>query len=534
MPITAADFRIGAVCHVPARAGGSPTIGRVEMSRVGRLLADDGARGRSLAAIVAVAAWVATWRPQVDPDAWWHIALGEVITRGDGIPAVETASWLTAGDRLVVHSWAWDVLIATAYQWLGATGTSLLALPVTATVVLLLWWLIGTVAPSTPPLVRSGLILAAVIAALPAWAPRAQTLDLAFVLATVLVLARYLRSGQRRGLIAMPFIGLLWANLHGSAILALVACVSLAVIALPIGARLAHWPRRSIGPMIAAGLAGIAGTAFNPYGPGLLVYPFDRAVASAFTTDIVEWRPPDLASIGFLPLVVLLAAATWLFISTHRGRPDAFVSITTAAWTIAALISARFVALAACLLVVAIAPALMARVVTRVPARSGAPSTALEATDDGPSRILIAVVTAVAVSAIQLVGWTLIAPTAQDAAIRHRLPVAAVDALLVGGCRGRMLADYGWGGYITWATDIEIGAYGQSAERAVREQVAIERVASDPAPWLADHDVELVMVPVDGPLSRWLDTATGWTERYRDAQATIHVRDVVIGCGIAR
>ena len=78
---------------------------------------------------------------------------------------------------------------------------------------------------------RAGLVLAAVIVTLPTWAPRAQTLDVAFVLATVLVLARYLHLDDRRGLVALPVLGLLWANLHGSAILALPGCVVSSAIA---------------------------------------------------------------------------------------------------------------------------------------------------------------------------------------------------------------------------------------------------------------------------------------------------------------
>lgn len=47
------------------------------------------------------AAWVATWRPQVDPDAWWHLALGDRILATVAIPSVEPISWLTTGDRFV-------------------------------------------------------------------------------------------------------------------------------------------------------------------------------------------------------------------------------------------------------------------------------------------------------------------------------------------------------------------------------------------------------------------------------------------------
>ena len=73
------------------------------------MLGDDGPWGHTLAAVVLVGAWVATWRPQVDPDAWWHLAIGDSFIATGGIAATEQFSWLTAGDPFVAHSWLWDI-----------------------------------------------------------------------------------------------------------------------------------------------------------------------------------------------------------------------------------------------------------------------------------------------------------------------------------------------------------------------------------------------------------------------------------------
>jgi hypothetical protein len=500
----------------------------VDVARIGRTLGDDGPLGHSLAAVVLTATWVATWRPQVDPDAWWHIGFGDLMAEAATIPATESFSWLTAGDRIVVHSWAWDVSLAAAFRWLGTTGTSLLVLPVTALIVALMWLLVGTIAPRMSPLPRALLILAGVIAAVPMWAPRAQTLDVAFVLATVLVLARYLREGERLGLLALPPIGLLWANLHGSAVLALIATIVIGVVALPVGARLGDWPPRSPLPVLAGGLGAVIGASINPYGPGIFLYPFDREVASAFIPEIVEWRSPALLSTEFLPFTLLLVVAGSVLVTRRSARPDVFVLVTAVAWTILALSSARFVTIAACLLAVVIAPPVASLLhgssAARQPASSGAGS--------APARAGVAGLTAVGVLAIAVIGWTLIAPPAQDAAIGHRLPVAAVDALMAADCRGRLLATYGWGGYVILATGREVGAYGDSAEGPVRDQLAVELVTADPRPWLDRHRVDVVLVPTGGPLSGWLDDSSDWRAAYRDEQATIHVRADATGCSL--
>lgn len=498
----------------------------VDWARFGGLLRDDGPMGRSLAAVVVAVAWVATWRPQVDPDAWWHIAIGSSITETGTIPTVEPFSWLTAGERFVAHSWLWDMLMAGAWRAAGPTGTSLLVLPVAALIVWLVWQLIGLAAPTVAPLARAVLVLVAVIVVFPLWAPRAQTLDVAFVLASVLVLGRYLRRGSRGGLVALPVLGLLWANLHGSAVLGLAAGVAVAVVALPIGERLGSWPRRPIWPLAAAALGGLAAAAVNPYGPALLAYPFDRNVASAFSPAIAEWGPPDFGTLELLPFGVLLVVVVLTTAWQRRRSRDPFLLLTAAAWTFAALGSVRFVEIAGPLLVVALSPALESA--ARV---SPAGRDATAAVSAGPRPALA--IAAVAIAAVLAAGWLIIDPARQDAAIARRQPVAALAALESAGCTARLLPSYGWAGYVAWATGRQVGAYGNSAERAVEEQAALEAVAVDPGVWLDTHAVGAVLMPLDGPLSRWLDQDGRWRLAYRDSQATVHVRADATDCPLS-
>jgi hypothetical protein len=497
------------------------------------LLRDEGPLGDSLATVVLAAAWVATWRPQLDPDAWWHLAIGDSITATGSIPTTEPFSWLTAGDPFVAHSWFSDVLLAGAWGAAGATGTSVLALPVTAVIVWLVWRLAGVAAPGMAPLGRATLVLVAVVVTLPTWAPRAQTLDVAFVLATVLVLARYLHHGDRRGLLALPIVGLLWANLHGSAVLALPAGVAIALLALPVGVRWAAWPHRSYGPIVAAGLAGAAAMLINPYGPGLLIYPFDRAVASAFSPAIVEWGSPDFGAVELLPFRVLLAALLPLAIWIPARSREPFLVLTAAAWVLAALGSVRFLSIAGPLLVVALAPTVgmaLGRWLGAVESSEGAEAAAPEI---GPRRGPAFAIAAMAIAGVVAAGWLIIDPPRQDAAIARRLPVAAVTALEASGCTARLLPSYGWAGYVLWATGQQVGAYGNSAEGPVTEQARLEAVVVDPRPWLDEHEVVAVLVPGDGPLSHWLDEADGWRLAYRDLQATVHVRTDATDCPLS-
>jgi hypothetical protein len=488
-------------------------------ARLGRVLVDDGPMGSSLASIVLVGAWVATWRPQLDPDAWWHIATGDAIAAARALPASEPFSWLTAGDRFVAHSWLWDVLISQAFALAGATGTSLLILPVTALIVTVLWALLGTAAPAIPPLGRSAFVLVATVASFPLWAPRSQTLDVLFVLATTLLALRYLRLGDRRSLMAIPVIAILWANLHGSAILALFVTLAIAMVVAPIGARMGSWPRRPAGALVISVLVSLVAAALNPYGPALFAYPFDRAVASAFVPDIVEWRSPEFGNTDLL-LARMLLAGGLVLLAWPRRKGDPYLSLSAAAWTFLALGSVRFLPIAIAMLVVALAaavgPALAGRLADNLD--EGRPPASTR------TAVPFMVVAAIAAIGASVVGWSFISPPSQDVAIEARSPVAAVEALERGPCEGRLLPAYTWAGFAIHATGREVGAYGNSPERPVSEQAAVEAVTTDPRPWLDGHGVEVVLLPAGGPLSHWLGEAEEWRLAYRDPQATVHVR----------
>jgi hypothetical protein len=488
------------------------------VARLGRVLGDDGPMGRSLGVILLAAAWVATWRPQVDPDAWWHIALGKAIVIDGAIPRVEPFSWLTEGASFVAHSWLWDVALAAAAA-AGMTATSLLVLPITAAIVGVMWLLIGTTAPGIGPVARATLVVVPVVASLPQWAPRSQTLDVLFVLFVALAGARYLRHGSRRWLLALPPIGILWANLHGSAILGLVAMLGIALVALPIGSRWGRWPRRSVVPLAVSGTVAIAAACLNPYGPALLAYPFDREVASAFSVDIIEWRSPDFGARELVLARILLASLLLLAAAWPRRGRDPFLLITAAAWTFAALGAVRFLPIAAFLVVAAAAPA----VGPTIRRWAGGGPVDPVGQPAPVARMPFVVAAAAASLAILAVGWSFIAPPAQVAAIGHRMPVAAVNALEAAPCDGRMLPAYDWAGYIVQVSGRQVGAYGNSAEQPLREQAAVEAVRTDPRPWLEAHRVEIALMPATAPLSHWLDEADDWRLAYRDAQATIHV-----------
>ena len=314
--------------------------------------------GGSLAAVVLAAAWVATWRPQLDPDAWWHIAIGESIAATGAIPSTEPFSWLTAGGPFVAHSWLWDVLLAGGvaggrrhgHEPSGPAGHGGHRVAPVAT---------GRAGGAGDAAARAGRA-----------GPGGRGRDAADVGAAGPDARRRVRAGDRarpRRATCTWAIGAASSRCRSSGCSG-PTCTGarssrcrraslIALVALPIGVRWGAWPRRAVGPIVVAGLAGVAAMLVNPYGPRLLAYPFDRGVASAFSPAIVEWGSPDFGPIELLPFRVLLAALLPVAIWIPARSRDPFLLLTAAAWVFAALGSVRFLAIAGPLLVVALAPA---------------------------------------------------------------------------------------------------------------------------------------------------------------------------------
>ncbi len=389
----------------------------------------DGPAGRAVAAVLLVVAWVLTWRPALDPDLWWHLALGDRIISSGAIPTTEPWSWWSAGRPILAHSWAWDVALAAVDGWAGLLGVSLVGVVLGGVAVALAWWLLRLTAPVVAAPLRALIVVVATASAVVFWSPRAQLVDVVAVLALTGVLVDYARTGRARRLVAVPVVALLWANLHGSAAPAgLLAVLVVGALGLLLGERLATWPVRPKRPLLLAGLAAVLALCVNPAGPALLAYPLDAMVASAFERAIVEWAPPDLSAPGLLIFRLTLAAAVIGLVLPSRRSGDPIVLMMAAAWTVLALGSARFVLIAGPLLVIAIGPvfaSLLPR--RRATRRGGCPRAARAGRDPGGERHRIV--------AILAVGTTLIAPATQTRLEAHAFPVAAIERLDTAACR---------------------------------------------------------------------------------------------------
>jgi len=249
---------------------------------------------------------------QLSQDGWLTLVGGREIVE-NGLPSTDTLAVLTKGVEWVDQQWLAQLVFYGLHQLGGLKATLLVhdaVLVLSFTLALVIARRRGASAR------RIGIVAAlAMFSVFPNSAFRAQTLAYPLFVALLWLLIAEARRPSARVFWAFPLL-VLWANLHGSAVLG-AALISLCGIAFSVDKLRQRiddygWLRRSallvFGP--------IPFLFASPYGFGLLDY-FKRTIANPdFSRFITEWRSSTFPDQW--PLYVLAVAAVWL--AARYGR----------------------------------------------------------------------------------------------------------------------------------------------------------------------------------------------------------------------
>ncbi len=239
-------------------------------------------------------------------DSWWHLRTGQVIWHTRSLPRHDLFSFIIPPDiPWHNHEWLSQVVMYGAHA-LG--GLPLLTILGAALATFAVWPSYALSAGK--PLHRAGFVMLALPLIRVGWAVRPQLFTLAFFALTLWLLA-----GDRRQRL-LPFLFLLWANLHGAVALGgllLLGALSTALL-LDRSGRSGRSRLRRLAVLTA--LSGAA-TLCTPLTWHILLFPLEgtrRSRASGNT----EFLTPDLHSIR--GLLFWAAAALFCFLLLTRWR----------------------------------------------------------------------------------------------------------------------------------------------------------------------------------------------------------------------
>ena len=303
--------------------------------------------------VVLLFAWgtTAAFRPIRNADVWMHLRVAEDIVASGEIPRVDQYSAVAAGRTHLSHEWLSALIFLELYKLGGGQALTVFRAVMMLAMMLLLWFSLEKRARSfilTVPL----LALAAYII-LERVFVRPHIFTLLFLCIWIFCLERWRRGRQLRYLIMLVPLQVLWANLHGGYMIALVLGAMMtgtaALLTLfPSWSKGESYSGSDVAKLAALTAACLVASLINPHGPGLIKFSLTMSLASDYIKQYVyEWGSP-LAdkymrrAYGF-DVVLSLLILMWLglFLNLKR-RPllDAALALLATVITLQAI---RFV-----------------------------------------------------------------------------------------------------------------------------------------------------------------------------------------------
>jgi hypothetical protein len=435
-----------------------------------------------------------------DPDSYSHIAVGRWIMAHGAVPANDPFSFSMHGAPWITFEWLSQVIYTAAYDFFGWNGVAALAAAAAALAIgLLTRFLLRELSPKLTLL----MVMAAVVLLAPHLLARPHVLALPVMVAWAAALVHCMDRRAPPPYWALPLL-VLWANLHGSVVLAL-GLIGPAVLEALVAQKRGEWPRVLLRWLPFAALA-VAACCVTPYGPEPLLIPLKTLGLGGGLNWIAEWRPQDFGHFGafeFLLLAGIFALSRGLTLPVVR----ALVVLGLIHFALAQIRNADLLAV--------LAPLYLAAPLARQLGEQA------EADDAGSARgVNIAVL-------VLMIVATALAQVRNLRPAPHNTPEAAVASAGLGST-GRVLNDYAFGGYLVFAgvptfIDGRGELYGGQFITRYNRALALADLA-DFIKLLDEYKLDATLLAPDTPAVALLDRLPDWQRVYSDDVAVVHKR----------
>jgi hypothetical protein len=435
-----------------------------------------------------------------DPDSYSHVAVGRWIMAHGALPVSDPFSFSMPGAPWIAFEWLSEVFYAAVYALLGWAGVvALAAAAIALAFVLLTRFLLRELAP-TPVLL---MVIAAVILLAPHILARPHVLTLPVMVAWAAALVRSMDRRAPPPYWALPLL-VLWANLHGSVVLAL-GLIGPAVLEALLDEKCREWPRLLLRWLPFTALA-VAACCLTPYGPEPLLMPLTTLSAGEALGWISEWRPQDFGRVGAFELL-LLAGIFALSRGVTLPVVRALVVLGLLHFALAQVRNADLLAM--------LAPIYLAAPLAR---QFGARA---EDEPAGPARGVNLIAPAVMIVATALVLVRDVRPAPRNT------PATAVASAGLAKA-GRVLNDYSFGGYLIFAgiptfIDGRSELYGGPFIVRYNRDLSLADLR-DLLDLIDQYKFDATLLAPDTPAVALLDRLPDWQRVYSDDVAIVHKR----------
>lgn len=435
-----------------------------------------------------------------DPDSYSHVEVGRWIIAHGTLPTSDPFSFSRHGAPWITFEWLSEVIYAGAYALSGWSGVVVLAAAAIALAFGLFTFFLLRELPPTQTLL---MVIAAVILLAPHMLARPHVLVLPVMVTWAAALVRCMDRAGPPPYWALPLL-VLWANLHGSVVLALGLIGPVGLEAL-LREKRSDWPQVILRWLPFTALA-VGASCLTPYGPEPLLMPLTTLGLGPALAWISEWRPQDFSHVGGFELLLLggiFALARGVTLPVVR----ALVVIGLLHFALAQVRNADLLAM--------LAPLYLAAPLGR---KFGGPTGDDKA---GSSRglNLAALGMLIAISGAALARDLRPAPS-----ITPQAAIAAANLAKT----GRVLNDYSFGGYLIFAgiptfIDGRGELYGGPFIDRYNRAIALVDLA-DFLKLLDEYNIGATLLAPRTPATAMLDRLPQWQRVYSDDVAVVHKR----------
>ncbi len=448
-----------------------------------------------------------------DPDMWWHLKSGEIIWTTHAIPSADIFSYTTNHHASVPHEWLSQVSIYGAYRLGGYTG-------------LMLWLCFFAsfflIAGYRLCWRYSGNAKVAFLGAMIIWlfstiglAIRPQMVGyLLLVLELLLIHAG--RTRNPRWFMGLPPLFAVWVNCHGSFFLGLIV-VGIFLFSSFFDFRMgslvsSRWEprcRRMLG--LALGLS-IMALFLNPIGFRQVSYPLDTLLHQPIGLSLVqEWRPLQLNAARGIAWIVTLGCV-FLVVIVRRSELlwHELLLLALGAWLASSHERMLFV------FGIFAAPVLSRLLSTEW--------------DNYSSKKDLPWANAVLIGAALIFAfWMFPARRNLTEQVAQQSPVKAVDFIRSHHLSGPMFNEYGYGGYLIWASPehpvfIDGRADVFEWSGVFEEYGQWMSLQSDPHKLLDKYGIAFCLLDRQSPMANVLPLLHDWKIAYSDNSSVIFTR----------
>jgi hypothetical protein len=446
-----------------------------------------------------------------DFDLWWHLRTGEWILQHHAVPQVDPFSSTLVGKPWQAYSWLFEVILIKLFYRFGLVGmvayTSTMVLAITAA----LYHSIKRLQADSSVAVL--LTFAAGYGIAHLYTPRPWLFTILFFILELSILMHARRSGRVRGLLWLPLIFALWANIHIEYIDGLLV-LGLA-FAESIAARWWSAAETRVGPAWMGGalLASVLATVANPYGWRIYSVVFDYGSRLAANGSALN-KVTELQAIPFRDPSDFTILALALLGVAALGWQRRFVLFETALLIFAIALSFRSQRDIWITAVVAVT-ILASRIVVSRKTPIQSPRFA------SPIAFVAAFLLLVAGFRVMHVNNKLL-----QTQVATTLPANAVQAIRAHGYTGPVYDDYNWGGYLIWALRQPVSMDGRASFYGDEKIDRSMMTWSAEPDWATDHDLmsaKVIIGPAKAALSTVLRTDPRFQLVYQDELAAVFI-----------